>query len=207
MDSANVPAICTERHQTTAHNAHINTNKADLSNKVLLYFSLPFKHRRPNLLVGVFALEVWITQKQNSPFFFLLYREIPLSFLTSGTPQKRAGCSIVEPPEFQFCLIVFSAGHLTPTPLTHQYCLPCLFFPSADSQRLGIGSRGLVVGVALLRDGCGEDKEVCHQFETRKASDSQGEGKCHRTIWSPQTIKLVLSLLTHSLVLSFILSK
>lgn len=71
---------------------------------------------------------VWIwgldLSKALLPFLLLLlYWGIPLSYPTSGIAQKRAGCSIVSPLEFQSCLIVFSAGHLTPPLLFFQHPL------------------------------------------------------------------------------------
>lgn len=98
--------------------AHINTNKANLSNKVLLYFSHPLKHTHYNLWGECLDLRSE-SLKSSAPLsfpFFLLYWGIPLSRPTSGVVQKRAGRSIVNPLEFQSCLIVFSAGHLTTPP-------------------------------------------------------------------------------------------
>lgn len=101
--------------------AQINTNKANLSNKVLLYFSYPLKHTSYNLWGECLDLrpESLKSSAALSSLFAVLRN--PLSCPTSGVAQKRAGHSIVSPLEFQACLIVFSVGHLTPPSFFFQH--------------------------------------------------------------------------------------
>lgn len=194
--------------------AQINTNKANLSNKVLLYFCHPLKHTSYNLWGE--CLDLWSESfKSSAPLsslFAVLRNSLILPHQWCSTEKSRPlHCQSLRVPvlfDNVFC------GSLDSPPFL-------LFFPPLHALSLFASSiilltRFRVFLRCLAGDGGGywevgwrEDREVCHWFEKEKGlsllAASQGEPKRHRTIWSLPTIKLLFSHLFFSHTLSFFL--